>query len=54
MRDLELDSDRFEFEQQALEECQLELLSLPPPHFNCYPEWPARSSREWLDDGWPF
>ena len=52
--DLELYADRFEAEQQALEECQQELFELPPPLVNLLPEWPARPAKDWKGEVMPF
>jgi len=52
--DLELYADRFEAEQRALEGCQQELLELPPPLYNLYPEWPARLAVDWDGEILPF
>lgn len=52
--DLELYADKFEAEQRALEGCQQELLELPPPLYNLYPEWPARLARDWDGELLPF
>jgi|GEM_PF-1437200 len=52
--DLELYADRYEAEQQALEECQQELFELPPPHFNACPEWPTRPAHDWKGEVLPF
>ena len=52
--DLELYADEFEAGKRALEGCQQELLELPPPHYNLYPDWPARPAKDWKGEILPF